>query len=223
MTTGTGKGGARQSFLPLVLDVALPLGSYYLLKSGFGMSTVAALGWSSVVPAVRTGWTAVKDRRLNGLAALILIVNVAGLLMSFVTGDPRLMLAKDSAVSSVVGIGILLSVRLGKPMMTTVLAPSVTKGSAARTEAWERLLNGSARFRRAERTFSTVWGVALLTECVLRVVGAYTIPVDTMVWLGSVVMVVTIVGAVLVSGGLAVVPMKIMLENELTDGPVEAK
>ena len=38
------------SFLPLILDVAVPVGSYYLLKNGFGMSTMAALGWSSVVP-----------------------------------------------------------------------------------------------------------------------------------------------------------------------------
>lgn len=40
---------ARPSFLPLILDVAVPVGSYYLLKNGFGMSTMAALGWSSVV------------------------------------------------------------------------------------------------------------------------------------------------------------------------------
>ncbi|CAM5293416.1 hypothetical protein SALBM311S_05184 [Streptomyces alboniger] len=69
------------------------------------MSTVAALGWSSVLPAVRTGWSAVKDRTVNGLAALILFVNVVGLLLGFVAGDPRLMLAKDSGVSSVVGMG----------------------------------------------------------------------------------------------------------------------
>ncbi|MGD1225591.1 VC0807 family protein [Streptomyces krungchingensis] len=211
----TGPAAAKPSFLPLIMDVAVPLGSYYLLKNGFGMSTVAALAWSSVVPAVRTLWSLVKERTFNGLAGLILLVNVAGLLLSLVAGDPRLMLAKDSGVSSVVGIGILLSVRLGRPMMTQGMKPFLIKGDAAKNVAWERLLAGSERFRRAERTFSLIWGAALLGECVLRVVGAYTLPVDTMVWLGTVVMVATIGLAILLSGRFAVVPMEKLLEQEL--------
>ncbi|MFF6997912.1 VC0807 family protein [Streptomyces sp. NPDC008313] len=216
--TATGSRSRRtvwQSFGPLLMDVGAPLGSYYLLKSTCDLSTVAALGWSSVVPAARTVWGVVKERRLNGLAALILFVNVAGLLLGLVTGDPRLMLAKDSAISSVVGIGVLASLKLGRPMMTAAVKPFVVKGDAARAAAWERLAAGSEEFRRAERTFSLVWGAALLGECVLRAVGAYTVPVDTMVWLGSVVMVATMVLAFMVSGARAVVPMKMMLRQEL--------
>ncbi|WP_329532963.1 hypothetical protein OG568_23220 [Streptomyces sp. NBC_01450] len=205
---------ARPSFLPLILDVAVPVGSYYLLKSGFGMSTMAALGWSSVVPAVRTVWSAVKERRANALAGLILFVNVVGLALSLVAGDPRLMLAKDSGVSSAIGIGILVSVKLGRPMMTAGMKPFLIKGDAARNAAWDRLAAGSPGFRKAERTFSLVWGVVLLGECVARVVGAYTLPVDTMVWLGTVVMISSIAVAILVAGRLAVGPMEKMLENE---------
>ena len=208
---------ARPSFLPLILDVAVPVGSYYLLKSGFGMSTMAALGWSSVVPAVRTVWSAVKERKANALAGLILFVNVVGLALSLVAGDPRLMLAKDSGVSSAIGIGILVSVKLGRPMMTSGMKLFLIKGDAAKNAAWDRLIAGSPRFRKAERTFSLVWGVALLGECVLRVVGAYTVPIDTMVWLGTVVVIGTIVLAVLVSGRMAVVPMEKMLEAELAE------
>ncbi|WP_369261094.1 VC0807 family protein [Streptomyces sp. R35] len=212
---------ARPSFLPLILDVAVPVGSYYLLKSGFGMSTMAALGWSSVVPAVRTVWSLVKERKANGLAGLILFVNIVGLALSLVAGDPRLMLAKDSGVSSAIGIGILVSVRLGRPMMTAGMKPFLIKGDAAKSVAWDRLVAASPRFRKAERTFSLVWGVALLGECVLRAVGAYTLPIDTMVWLGTVVMVAAIVLAMLVSGRLAVVPMEKMLEAELAEQAAE--
>lgn len=204
----------KQHFMPLIMDVAVPIGSYYLFKDGLGMSTFAALAWSSVVPAVRTGWGVVKERTFNGLAGLILLVNVVGLLLSLVAGDPRLMLAKDSGVSSAVGIGILVSVALGKPMMTAGMKPFLVKGDPAKEAAWERLMSGSAAFRRAERRFSVVWGVVLLTECVARVVGAYTLPVDTMVWLGSVVMVASIGVAIVVSGGLAVEPMGKMLAAE---------
>ncbi|MFG2118747.1 VC0807 family protein [Streptomyces sp. NPDC048710] len=214
------------NFKPLLLDVAVPLGSYYLFKDGFGMSTFAALAWSSVVPAVRTLWGLVKERKVNGLAGLILVVNVVSLLLSFVSGDPRLMLAKDSGISSTVAIGILISVRLGKPMMTAGMKPFLVKGDAAKEAAWERLMSGavagSAAFRSKERAFSVVWGLALLAECIVRVVGAYTIPVDTMVWLGTVIMVGAIGIAMVISGGLAVEPMEKMLAAEVEAGQVEA-
>ncbi|GAB7103513.1 hypothetical protein JCM4814A_18270 [Streptomyces phaeofaciens JCM 4814] len=223
MTTNQhAKQSKKNAFGPLIVDVAVPLGSYYLFKGAFGMSTFAALAWSSVVPAVRTVWGVVRERTVHGLAGLILVVNVAGLLLSFVSGDPRLMLAKDSAVSSVVGIGILVSVALGQPMMTAGLKPFLVKADEAKVAAWERLAGGRAEasgaFLRGERVFSVVWGVVLLAECVLRVVGAYTVPVDTMVWLGSVVMVASIGTGILVSGALAAGPMQAMVADEAKAG-----
>ncbi|MGW3206652.1 VC0807 family protein [Streptomyces sp. NPDC001135] len=228
MTTNTGAQGRTEqqkqnpsvldNFLPLILDVAVPLGSYYLFKDAFGMSTFAALALSSVVPAVRTVWSVLKERKANGLAGLILAVNLTSLLLTFVSGDPRLMLAKDGAVSSTVGIGILLSVRLGRPMMTAGLKPFLVKGDTAKEAAWVRLTSGaaarSAEFLRKERVYSVVWGLALLAECVARVVGAYTIPVDTMVWLGTVFLVGAIGVGMVVGGGLAIEPMEKMLSAE---------
>ncbi|MFF7752695.1 VC0807 family protein [Streptomyces sp. NPDC007971] len=234
MTKNTGAQGRSSeqqnpsvldNFKPLILDVAVPLGSYYLFKDGFGMSTFAALAWSSVVPALRTVWGLVRERRTNGLAALILIVNVVSLLLSFVSGDPRLMLAKDSGVSSTVAIGILVSVVLGKPMMTAGMKPFLLKGDADKEAACKRLMSGSAAssaaFLRKERAFSVVWGLALLAECVARVVGAYTIPVDTMVWLGTVIMLGAMAIAVVVGGGLAVAPMEKMLAAEVEAGKTD--
>ncbi|MFI9254758.1 VC0807 family protein [Streptomyces sp. NPDC053069] len=227
MTKNTGAQGrteqqqspsALDNFMPLIVDVAVPLGSYYLFKDAFGMSTFAALAWSSVVPAVRTVWSLVRERKANGLAGLILAVNVVSLLLTFVSGDPRLMLAKDGAVSSTVAIGILLSVRLGRPMMTAGLKPFLVKGDAAKEAAWARLMSGaaarSAEFLRKERVYSVVWGLALLAECVARVVGAYTVPVDTMVWLGTVFLIGAIGIGMVVGGGLAIEPMEKMLTAE---------
>ncbi|GAA3048931.1 VC0807 family protein [Streptomyces glomeratus] len=208
----------KNTFAPLIMDVAVPVGSYYLFKDGLGMSTLLALGLSSVVPAVRTATSAVRERTVNAFAALILFVNLVGLLLSFVAGDPRLMLAKDSGVSSAIGIGILVSVALGKPMMTAAVKPWLVKGDAEREAAWERLLAGSPAFRRAERVFSVVWGVVLLGECVVRVVGAYTLPVDTMVWLGSVILAVAMGLGFFVGGALAAGPMARMLTTEVKAG-----
>lgn len=75
------------SLLPLLVDVGVPLVSYYALKAA-GLSTFAALAWSSVLPAVRTVWGVVRKRQLNGLAALMVTVNVVSLVTSLVVGDP---------------------------------------------------------------------------------------------------------------------------------------
>ncbi|MFD8995023.1 VC0807 family protein [Streptomyces abikoensis] len=212
-----GEGRAlAQSLTPLVVDAVVPMAGYYVLTDGFGMGTVAALAWTSVLPAARSLWSVVKDRRLNALATLMLVVNAIGLAMSAVTGDARLMLAKDSAGSGMIGAGVLVSVLAGRPMMTAGLKPWITKGGdPAKTAAWERLSRESARFRRAERRFSLVWGTALLSESVSRVVAAYTLPAHTVVWLGNVLAGAAVVLAIVMTGWLAVDPMEKMVEAEV--------
>ncbi|MGW5737542.1 MULTISPECIES: VC0807 family protein [Streptomyces] len=218
-TAAPGAASVRQSrwesLKPLVLDAVVPTASYYLLSKGFGMGTMAALAWSSVVPAGRTLWSVVKERKVNGLAALILAANVVGLLLSLLAGDPRLMLAKDSGITATVGIAVLMSVAAGRPLMTVGLKPWVTKGNPVRTAVWERLIAERGRFARMERTFSVMWGVALFGEAVVRVVGAYTLPVDTMVWLGGVIAGVTITATVMASGRLVVDPMEKRVSAEV--------
>jgi hypothetical protein len=173
---------------PLVVEVGVPLGGFYLLTKGFGVGTVAALAISSVPPAISALWSAVRRRKVNGLAGLMLAVNIVGILTSVMTGDARLMLAKDGAVSSAIAIAILWSVAAGRPLMSSAMKPMVTKGDAARLAAWDRLAATSEPFRRAEKGFSLVWGAALMSECVIRVVSAYTLPVHTVVWLHTVLL-----------------------------------
>lgn len=186
------------------------------------MGTVAALGLSSVLPAVRTVWAAVGERTVNALAALILVVNVVGLALSVVTGDARLMLVKDSAVSSTVGIGVLVALLFGRPLMSAGLKPWITKGEPARTAAWDRLSVASARFRRAEKAFSLIWGTALLAECVTRVIAVYSVPVDTMVWFGNVIMGVFVAAAVVVGGAVAARPIQQLVAADAAGAPDSA-
>ncbi|MGG2458857.1 VC0807 family protein [Streptomyces sp. RGM 3693] len=204
-----------QALTPLVVDAGIPMAMYYVLSSGFGLTDVAALAWSSVVPALRTIWGLVRERTVNGLALLILVVNVVGLATSTLTGDPRLMMAKDSGVSSVVGIAMLLSVGAGRPLMTAGLKPWVTKGSPQAEAAWDRLRAHNARFGQLERRFSLIWGSALLTECVVKIAGAYLLPVHTMVWLGTVLTVVAIMVAMVAGGGTCAEPMEQMIKAEV--------
>jgi hypothetical protein len=170
---------------PLILDLGVPLGSYYLMRAA-GVPLVPALALSSILPAARTISGLIRDRKVNGLAALIVIVNVVSIAVTFWTGDPRLMLAKEAAISSVIGIALLISAFAGRPLMSAALKPMLTRADAARVTACDRLCGTSPRFVRLERLFSATWGLVLLAECVVRVVCAFTLPVTTMIWLSTV-------------------------------------
>jgi hypothetical protein len=205
--------GLAGALRPLAIDVGIPLGIYYLLRDAFGVSLWLALALSSIGPAVRSVAGLVAERKLNLLAVLMLAVNLAGIAVSFLTGDPRTMIAKDSVVSSVIAFAILGSVMLRRPLMSAGLKPYMTRGKAERTVAWDRLSLASARFRRLELAFSTIWGLALLGECAARLVGAYTLPVTTMVWLGT-VMTLGSIGVAIVAGGAAAGPIQKMIDAE---------
>jgi hypothetical protein len=206
--TGDQPRNLRATFLPLAVDIAIPLGIYYGLRDGFGASLVFSLAASSVIPAVRSIFEFARHRKFEGLAILMLAVNVASLVVSVTTGDARLMMAKDSVISSVVGVGILLSAGRGEPLMSAGLKPFLTRGNPVKIAAWDRLHETSARFRSLEKRYSLIWGVALLADCAARVAGAVLLPVPTMVWLSTVLVVSAIVAAVIVSGGAAAEPME---------------
>ncbi|HEY0933185.1 MAG TPA: hypothetical protein VGD91_05505, partial [Trebonia sp.] len=66
----------RAALLPLALDIAVPLGLYYGLRDGLGASLMTALAASSVLPAVRSVAEFARHRKFEGLATLMLAVNV---------------------------------------------------------------------------------------------------------------------------------------------------
>ena len=210
----SGRGsGLAPALRPLLIDVGIPVGSYYLLHNALGVSLWLSLALSSIGPAVRAIVGLAARQELNLLALLMLAVNLAGIAVSLLTGDPRAMIAKDSVISSVIAFGILISAALRHPLMSAGLKPFITKGKTERMAAWDRLSTASARFRRLEIIFSTIWGLALLAECAARLVGAYTLPVTTMVWLGT-VFTLGAIGLAMVVGGAAAGPMEKMVDAE---------
>jgi hypothetical protein len=215
--TSDGRGrGTLRSLQSLAIDLGIPLATYYLVRDGLGASLWLSLAVSSVSPAMRAVWGLARSRELNLLAILMLAVNLAGIGVSFVTGDPRAMIAKDSLVSSVIAIAILGSVAARRPLMSAGLKLYLIRGTPERAAAWRRLSERSATFRRLELLYSGIWGALLLADCAARLIGAYSLPVTTMAWLGT-VLVMGAIGLAIVVGGLAAGPMARMIEKEASD------
>jgi hypothetical protein len=193
---------ARAGLRDLVVDVGVPVGSYYVARAA-GCDLFAALIISSALPLLRTVVALVRGHKLDGLALVVLAVNAVSLAISFWSGNPRFMLAKDGAVTSILAVAILVSVLARKPLITAGMRPFVTRGNAAKEAAFGRLLVSSDRFRQLEARFSVIWAGAFLVDCLARVTVAVILPVNTVVWLSTVLSVGCIGAGILVGGVVA--------------------
>jgi hypothetical protein len=99
----------------LTWDVGLPLAAYYGLHAA-GTADWPALLAATGVAGLRIVWVAVRDRRLNAFATLMLVVFGIGLVLSSVSGDARLLLLKDSVTTAVVGLTFLVTSLRGTPL-----------------------------------------------------------------------------------------------------------
>ncbi len=185
----------------LGVEIAVPLGVYYGLHS-LGANDFTALALAGVFPLARTLYQFARTRTINGLALVVLVTNVVGMLLTFVSGDARMMIAKDSLGSGFIGIVVLISAFTAQPIMTKALRPFLTHGQADHEEAWERL-RSNRRFDTVVRRSSYIWGVGFMLESAARVIGAFTLPVSTMVWLSTVIFVGSFAVIMLVAGASA--------------------
>lgn len=170
-------------------DIGLPLAAYYGLRA-LGADEWVSLLASTLVAGVRTVRTALRERRLNAFSALMLAVFGVGFVLTFVSGDPRVMILKNSAVTLTVGLLFLVTTVAGRPLTMAAAKAWAPGDAAAIDEAWAH----DPAARRGYRVSALVWGLGMVSEAVLRVVLTYLLPVDVMVGLSDVLW-IAVVGA----------------------------
>ena len=109
-------GASRRSLARgLALDVGLPVVAYYALHAA-GVSNWFALLAATLVAAARIVLVAVRQRRLNALALVMLVIYGVGLALTFATGDVRFLVLKDSVGTGVLGLLFLCFAVAGHPL-----------------------------------------------------------------------------------------------------------
>ncbi|WEO99597.1 VC0807 family protein [Streptomyces sp. FXJ1.172] len=183
---GSPNGPMLQS---LVLNVAAPLAVFYGLRAA-GAGLWWAVSASAVPPTLEALLTVVRERRVGLLGILVLSMVALGAALSVVTGSPRFMFAKDGWMTGIVGLVFLATLR-GQPFIYRILS-SVTRGDK-RTQV-EHNWQVSPTFRQVMRLLTAVWGIGLLLDSAVRVVLAYTLPVDSVMLVTTLQYVVLFVG-----------------------------
>jgi len=151
----------------IVFDLGGPLLVYTLLRSA-GLSTVAALVTSGILPALGIGIGALVDRRLDIIGVVVLAGLVVGTVAGLVSHNARLYLVEGAVPSLVFALACLGSLRSAKPLIywfaVELLGPGTPKGREV-VAAWQY-----PGFRRAFRVITAAWGVAYLIEVAARLV-----------------------------------------------------
>jgi hypothetical protein len=178
----------REIVLSLVLNAVAPIAVFYGLRAA-GVGQWQALLLGLVPPAAKAIHAVITKRRVDMLAGLVLTALLLSVALSFLTGSPRTLLARDGWVTAVVGIWILLTLRRTPYYL---YALRTFTGGTLREQinaAWR----DTPAFRRVVRGSTAIWGSALLLDAVSTVVLAYTMPIDSVPLIGALKLVALIV------------------------------
>lgn len=156
----------------LAWDVGAPIVAYYALHL-LGASDWVALLAASAVAAGRVCWAAVRDRSLNPFATVMLLVYGVGFLLAFTTGDPRTLLLRNSLITAGVGLMFLVTAIRGRRPLTLAAMQTFMP---AKAQEFADEYAAQPKARHAHRFSSTVWGVGLILEAIVRVPLVYLLP-----------------------------------------------
>ena len=175
----------------LLWDVGLSLAAYFVAH-WLGASDYVALLAGSLVALARMLWVAVRARKFDMFAAVMLGVFVVGLGLSFVTGSPKFLLVKESFGTGIAGLAFIGSCFIGRPLIYHA-ALRMQEGDPARAADFDQKWRDVPRFRRVFRVMSAVWGAGLLFDAVARIPLVLALSTPTAVTASTVLFIATMV------------------------------
>ncbi|WP_203922953.1 VC0807 family protein [Rugosimonospora africana] len=172
--------------LPYLLDIVVPLVSYYVLTS-VGLSPFWSLLTGGALTTVVSIVNTIRRGKIDNLGILVIVEIALGLVLDLAVRDPRLTLARGSLFIALAGVWILVNTFTGRPITVDATKPfAAKKGGTDGIVAFEWLARNSPRFLRIHRSLSTVWSVMFLAYAAVRVVVIYRVTISEAVWLTEV-------------------------------------
>jgi intracellular septation protein A len=158
----------------LLVNAVAPFVAYQVL-SHFRVPTLTALAVTSLFPLAGLVLSWARNRRLDGIGLVTLVVIAIGLGALFLSHDPRLYLVNVSFSTGAFGAICLMSLSLRRPLMFYLGRQFSSGDDPVRLAEYDGLWR-SASFRRMLREITLVWGLAYLVEAAVRAVIAWTQP-----------------------------------------------
>lgn len=173
-TKNDGRKSIRNALIVTVgCDIVGPLALFYLLRAA-GLSVLVASLVVCVVPLVSIAVQFVRRRQLDQVACLTIGVLLLAVVLALVSNDQRLVLAKDGFITGIVGLWAVGSLLSRRPLYFVLARPFGEEPD----EDWDAQWTGDAGFRHRIRTITSVWGIGLTLDALVKVALACTLPVN---------------------------------------------
>ena len=139
----------------LLIDAVAPYVVYQLAQPYTG--DLAALALSALPPAVESVWSVIRKRKLDAISALVLAGIGVSLILIALGGSERVLLLRDSLITSIVGVVVAVSALFPKPILFYLF----------------RQIQGADPAVRPMRVLSIVLGLGLVIEMAVRTAMVY--------------------------------------------------
>jgi hypothetical protein len=160
---------------PSVIGGAIiPLAVYYLVRHEVNGDAVA-LAIAGIPAAVWVLVQWMRHRRIDPIGAIVLCGFIGGLIVSTALGgDAFVLKVRDSALTFLLGLVCLLSLRFRRPVMFYIGRTLSAGGNRAREAAYDGLWERPGG-PHAFRVITAVWGVGLIGDAGLILLLASTL------------------------------------------------
>src|SRR5260370_20179843 len=170
------RGFNLKGILPsLILNIAIPLLLYFLVKRYISSSDVIALSVAAIFPIVDSIIGVIRRHSLDAIAILALVGTGASLLSVLLGGDAKFLLIKESFFTGALGVACFVSLLFPRPLMFYVGRQFMAGHDPEKIA----LFNAQAQHpygRFVHLLITAVWGIAYVGEFIVRVALVYTLP-----------------------------------------------
>ena len=149
---------------------------YLLVKHYTSASDVTALFLSALPAMIGTIITLIRQRSIDVLGAFTLITIAVSIGLTFMTGDARLFLIRESFLTVLFGIICLISLLFPKPIWYYIIGYFTTGNNQEQMVAYNAAWKFPS-FRAYIRNVTILWGVTYTVEFLIRLVLVYTLSI----------------------------------------------
>lgn len=158
----------------IAFDLSGPIATFYILRA-VGLGVVPSSLLAAVLPLGNAVVLFLRRRKVDQVACLTAAIMLVLVVVTLLNGDQRLVMAKDALITGFAGLWVLGTLFAARPMFFSVARPFGEEPG----EDWDALWSDNARFRRTMTVVTSVWGVVLTLDAVVKVVLCYTLPIDS--------------------------------------------
>jgi len=160
----------------LLISGVAPVVVYALLRPH--MTDMHALLITMVIPLGEGAATLIRHRRLNVFGIAVAASIALGVITAFVSGNPRALLARESLLSGVFGIVMLLSLLSEQSLVYYIAGHFIAGHDAERLHDYRRK-GKSPWIRQFFRLLTAVWGLITLGDGLLNTYLAFHLSIPT--------------------------------------------